>query len=407
MWKSKIKSLFFCVFLFYAMTVNAQKTVEVIASGNGNNKDEALRNALRDAIEQTFGTFITSSSVVINDAMAKDEIATISSGNIKKYVILSENDSKITIKATVSLSSLGSFCKNNGIAADFEGTIFGAAIKQQELNEKGEKIALENLLFVVKNILTRSFDYVVVINDPIIDKGNEYFLPVGVKVYTNENIKLAYQQILQTFDALNMSSAEVENYKKIGKKVHKFYLANQEMPQYIGQEWKWNYDKLNTYTIRNERNPLLELFSGGSIEERRGMISIGEYGPSLVHYKIMSNFKLIFEGTNEIVPGSNMAFYTKRSAPLKDYQIQQGQHASLSKEEGFLKLNPYDLNISSFLFRATEDPLTFPNKKGILVGAFIILPRDNIQGYDYAKYPLPKSSDFISKIRKVVVKPNN
>lgn len=60
-------------------------TVTLVTSGSGANEDEATRNALRNAIEQAFGTFVSSNTTVVNDELVNDAIASVSSGNIIEY----------------------------------------------------------------------------------------------------------------------------------------------------------------------------------------------------------------------------------------------------------------------------------------------------------------------------------
>jgi hypothetical protein len=81
--------LLLCVFTYAKAGEN--KTVTLITSGQGKTQDEAKQNALRNAIEQAFGAFISSHTEVVNDNLVKDEIISISNGNIQKYEIISES----------------------------------------------------------------------------------------------------------------------------------------------------------------------------------------------------------------------------------------------------------------------------------------------------------------------------
>ena len=55
----------------------AQSDVELIATGDGNNKNEAILSALRNGIEQSFGAFVSSDTRILNDNIVKDEIDSI------------------------------------------------------------------------------------------------------------------------------------------------------------------------------------------------------------------------------------------------------------------------------------------------------------------------------------------
>ena len=60
--------------------------VTLTTSGTGKTIEEAKNNALRSAIEQAFGAFISSKTEILNDELIKDEVVSITSGNIIKYI---------------------------------------------------------------------------------------------------------------------------------------------------------------------------------------------------------------------------------------------------------------------------------------------------------------------------------
>ena len=78
-------------------------------SGTRKTLEEAKTNALRSAIEQAFGAFISSKTEILNDDLVKDEIVSVSNGNIQKFDIISQveipnNGYAMTLYATVSIS---------------------------------------------------------------------------------------------------------------------------------------------------------------------------------------------------------------------------------------------------------------------------------------------------------------
>ena len=82
-------------------------TITLVTSGTGDTKEEATKNALRSALEQTYGAFVSSNSQVVNDELVKDEIVSISTGNIVSYDVLSfidTNPKQVTVSAVVSIS---------------------------------------------------------------------------------------------------------------------------------------------------------------------------------------------------------------------------------------------------------------------------------------------------------------
>ena len=58
------------------------KTVTITVIGQGKTMEEARTNALKNSIEQVFGSFLSSKTQIINDSIYKDEILSISNGDI-------------------------------------------------------------------------------------------------------------------------------------------------------------------------------------------------------------------------------------------------------------------------------------------------------------------------------------
>ena len=100
---------------------------------------------------------------MLNDEI-KDEIVSISNGNIHNYKIISQVEIpdggySITLEATISVNQLTSFVRNKGIEVEFKGSLFGAEIRQQKLNETSEVIAVSNICNVSSSLLKESLDY--------------------------------------------------------------------------------------------------------------------------------------------------------------------------------------------------------------------------------------------------------
>lgn len=60
-----------------------EKTEKVVATGYGVNADKAKENAVRNAVEQVIGTYVTSDTIVKNSQLVKDEILSFSGGYVK------------------------------------------------------------------------------------------------------------------------------------------------------------------------------------------------------------------------------------------------------------------------------------------------------------------------------------
>jgi len=85
--------------------------VEVTVVGQGMDKDEALRDALRKAVERGAGTFIFSQSETKDFALVRDTVLARSAGFVQKYDIVSQSTSpdgvvELKVRATVSVQGV-------------------------------------------------------------------------------------------------------------------------------------------------------------------------------------------------------------------------------------------------------------------------------------------------------------
>lgn len=138
-----MKRLFIFLFIICAyININAQiSEVSLVVNAEGPNKTEAIDNALRSAIEQTYGMFVSANTTILNDEVVKDEITTVSTGNIQKYteissVLLPNGNTSVTLEAVVSLTKLVSYAKSKGSECEFAGSTFGANLRLYELRKK-------------------------------------------------------------------------------------------------------------------------------------------------------------------------------------------------------------------------------------------------------------------------------
>ena len=212
-----MKKIVTLIFVFFTIFGHSQEPniVELISVGRGKTHDLALQNAMKIAIEQSFGVFVSTKTEILNDELIKDQLISVSNGSIQKYEIisersLSENSQTVTIKATVSINKLISFVQGKGVSADFNGSLFSFNIRQQELNEKNEKTAIDDLISVIKQILSKSLDYNIIVSNPVrvlpenlefqerMRNRNQYqqnqkntnenwYVPVKVEITTNDD----------------------------------------------------------------------------------------------------------------------------------------------------------------------------------------------------------------------------
>lgn len=243
----------------------ATDDVTLVVSGDGANKEEATKVALRSAIEQVYGTFVSANTSIVNDELTKDEIVTISSGNIKSYEeiesLSTDNKTIVTLQATVSISKLVNYAKSKGASAEFAGSTFGMNMKMKELNRKNELAALDNLLVQVKAFLPSLFKRNMVLEEPKLPdddferlntldycaerfyryakgdatvvkrkqetvrsqlaqwlKSNSYLVTMKITYTANDNTQQLLEYILKTLNVISLSSEDLGEYQKVGLK---------------------------------------------------------------------------------------------------------------------------------------------------------------------------------------------
>ena len=213
------------------------KTVTLTVSGQGKTQDEAKQVALRSAIEQAFGAFISSKTEILNDNLIKDEIVSVTNGNIQKFEPISEvqlpDGSYATIlKAIVSVSKLTSFCESKGVEVEFKGATFAMNIKLQKLNEEAEYKAILNLCEISRRILAKGLDFNLEVADPISygNSSSEYIVKLKVNCTTNKNYQEFINYFWKTLPQIAMSQEEKLNYNKIEKKL--FSICKAEFLNY-------------------------------------------------------------------------------------------------------------------------------------------------------------------------------
>ncbi|MBR3548051.1 MAG: hypothetical protein IKN86_10910 [Bacteroidaceae bacterium] len=213
--------------------------IELVATGDGSTKDEATKSALRSAIEQVFGTFVSSNTKILNDELVKDEIVTVSSGNIKSFKSISEKEIdgnwQVTVQAVVSVGKLIKYVQSKGAEAEFAGATFAMNVKMNQLYEKNQKTALKNLGKQLRTLFLTSFDYEINVSEPKPFNGR-YFVPIIVTVKANKNAEACYQLYHKTLSALSTYSRGQEDAKGIINGTNKYYLSINQYPALEGIE---------------------------------------------------------------------------------------------------------------------------------------------------------------------------
>lgn len=211
--------------------------VNLTTQGTGKTYEEAKNNALRSAIEQAFGVFISSNSEILNDSIVKDEIVSVTSGNIEKYEVLtqiqiSDLQYLVSIKSTVSIYNLTKYCVSKGVEIEFNGSLFAENIKLQKLNEDAEFKSVIDLCKISKSLLNSAIDFTIHTTTPTQVKGTNDLFQIKYEVNCVPNIK--YDDFIsffsKTLTGLSMNEYEANEYIQINKTIYSFLIYDNNKP---------------------------------------------------------------------------------------------------------------------------------------------------------------------------------
>lgn len=164
--------LILCSVLLSIPVFSQENDATLTVFGTGSTEEEAIQQALRSALEQTYGAFISANTTILNDELIKDEIVSISTGNIKNYVKhtvtpLSNGQFSVSLTATVSINKLISYAQSKGVKVDFNGHMYATNIKLLRLKIQSIQKALDLMLTQLESISKDLYRFELQIENPV------------------------------------------------------------------------------------------------------------------------------------------------------------------------------------------------------------------------------------------------
>lgn len=153
--KTKIALLLTAILMALCASANEVQTVGI---GTGVDKDTATMAALRNALENVYGVYLSSSTTMSDDRIISDDISAVSFGKIVNYKIIDTTNNAagqylITITANVSLDKLASFVsENTGPSVKFDGAGWGMQQKMKRLNKENEEKAAKDIAYAILSL---------------------------------------------------------------------------------------------------------------------------------------------------------------------------------------------------------------------------------------------------------------
>jgi hypothetical protein len=276
------------IFNFAFSNTTDDNSVTITTIGNGTTFEKSRESALLSAISQVCGVYISQDSKIFNDQLIKDEIISITKGNIEKYSILSEvkidnGDCVSTLKVIVSVFNLKTYMESKGYNVDFNGAAFAMNMNLKILNEQAESKAITSMIFYLDKIAENSFDFEINASDPVSTDGsnNSWKIPLTVYVKPNSGFKTIPEYLVNTLKGICLTEDEKNNYLALNKNL---YVVN---IQKMKNSCNSNYD---TFYLRNEKSALEIATFILSFQERLTNFIISDGNSSIQNY---NDFKLI------------------------------------------------------------------------------------------------------------------
>lgn len=177
--------LAFPVFCLSTCVAAEEESIEVVATGIGKNSDDALKAALRAAVQQAVGTLVDTTTVIENDEVIEDKILGHSGAYVKRHELVGEPVVKgdmveITIKASVMRTQLMSGLEAEKIRVTVvpAGNLGGEALTRGDAHKSG----LELFQDALKGFPDRFVSFAVDGEPRTGKKGEKVIVPVRATV---------------------------------------------------------------------------------------------------------------------------------------------------------------------------------------------------------------------------------
>ena len=228
----KIFSLIYL--LIFSFSLQAED-VTLFVAGIGDSKANAIIDAQRNALRTSYGEFVTTNLTTLNNQLTKNENVNLVSGTIKDFKVISESENdfavppiiEVLMEVTVNKGKLVSFAKAIGDNVEIQGSLFGAEIRQQEINKNNEAVVMDHLAKKAET-MSAFFDYEISVESPkrspMIEE--DYYIYSELSLKTNNNYSNLVYTIKDTLYQIAMTSEEREKYDELGTPYYVLYLWN-------------------------------------------------------------------------------------------------------------------------------------------------------------------------------------
>ncbi|MFZ9214670.1 MAG: hypothetical protein ACO21S_05765 [Sediminibacterium sp.] len=215
----KLLFVLFYIGICFHTNAQANQVETVVAFGTGANQADALYNAKINAMDQIFGTFISTKTVITNDSVAMSNVISITNGKITNYEIIKTDKTEfgyiITIKVSANLQNLVAFCNTIGIESYVQGSMFSDNLGTKLKNKENEIKVLNNFLETFKKEIPTIFDYTIKTNEPLKASNSENFLiKINCEFVLNKNYNSILNVLIDLINEIGIKESELPDYKR-------------------------------------------------------------------------------------------------------------------------------------------------------------------------------------------------
>ena len=224
--------------LIFAFPLQAED-LTLVVKGIGDSKANAIIDAQRNALRTSYGEYVSTNLTTLNNQLTKNENVNLVSGTIKDFKVISESENdfavppiiEVLMEVTVNKGKLVSFAKAIGDNVEIQGSLFGAEIRQQEINKNNEAIAMDHLAKKAET-MSAFFDYEISVESPKRSPVNEddYFIYSSLSLTTNQNYRNLTMTVLDTISQIAMRPDEMKKYEELGTPYYRLDIIDIKNP---------------------------------------------------------------------------------------------------------------------------------------------------------------------------------
>ena len=388
-----MRTIFLFAFLFVINNslLAQEKPTVVNVDGSGNSCEEAIKDALRNAINQVSNTFIYSNTQIRNDLLVSDDISMLTSGNVlsrheTKPCYNKNNQKAISLSVSVSQTELKNFIEGKGKSVAISGELIKQKLDQDKASTTAEPSMVNSIILELNELSKDCFDYDINIEKIFINKQT-CTLPANISIKTNKNFYNIFSKLSEEIKKISINSND-QNFRKetlrllnykIKLNTTEYFLRDEKSIIAINNFYKTLIDKMNNFIVVDDCFTELKMSdskfnlllnedlsfpeAGYLVKSIKGkyIASIDEIG-SLHRINIFTRYKLE-EYKNGKTKSGDLALlkYSETNptdfADLENNLKDSFEELANDKENGKIKLNYY--------FSFTEDGVNNSSIKDI------------------------------------------